>query len=119
MEANEKILMEVSPELKDKIDKLLIAAGVDDVKAFKVLAEGLEAYKLIIDKYGDEHNEPDFNCRHKYVQTILELKGFIKQKTTISQGNNIQVNFNNVELSTKSPEELTDILLKRYVPRSS
>jgi hypothetical protein len=59
--------------LIDKIKKQFNLVGIKDEVIFKTISDGLQANKMFIDKFGDEHVEPDHIVRHKYLLTALEL----------------------------------------------
>jgi len=58
------------------IQRLLRQSGISDKLVATKLREGLDATSL----HGkDAIEHPDFNARHKYLNTALELKGMINQ----------------------------------------
>lgn len=88
--------------IKDGFEK----ANISQVDPFIVLKDGLNASRKIIDKYGDEHTEPDFNARHKYMLTALELMRVLKPSN--SNNVNLEVSLTNIVADLKSNKLLND-----------
>lgn len=58
--------------------ELLDEYGVTDVKIAQKLAEGLEATKSVVMEKGEFIDvQPDFATRHKYLETLLKVKGHL------------------------------------------
>ncbi len=56
--------------------EILEIIGVNDNALAKTLKEGLEAIKIV--KLRNTHTTiPDFSTRHRFLETTLELKGYI------------------------------------------
>ena len=62
------------------VDELLEESGVTDIEITLKLKEGLKATKLT--KTGAEM--PDYDVRHKYMTTALQLKGKLNNKVELS-----------------------------------
>ncbi len=60
--------------------EILENIGLDDKSLAKALKEGLEANKVIIiskNKNPTYISKPDYGIRHRYLETALELKGYV------------------------------------------
>lgn len=58
--------------------ELLDEMGVTDTKIATKLAEGLEATKSVVMEKGEYIDlQPDFATRHKYLETLLKVKGHL------------------------------------------
>ncbi len=87
--------IEVNETVLDEIKQYCDDAGVSVPTMYQCLSEGLRANKINIDKFGDEHAEPDHVTRHKYLLTALELLQHLKRSnadapvvgTSVSQTN--------------------------------
>lgn len=94
----------------DEIKKYCTANGVTFELMYKTLADGLQAEKITIDKYGDEHVEPDHLTRHKYLLTALELLQHIKSKDIANAGNT--TNYTQIVVNPQALDERIAILYK-------
>lgn len=63
-----------------EIAELFIAAGITDKKPFEVLARLLDAKKMTVDKFGDEHEESDNAAQGKAVELAFRLRRFLDNK---------------------------------------
>ena len=94
-------------------DELLAMAGMDNDTIFKVMGEGLNATKSFvvnnIDGEGNIQKEvvesSDYQTRHKYLETLLKLRG--KLKETTEEGKEMQVIV--IKSGEKKPESNTRI----------
>jgi hypothetical protein len=62
------------------VEKELKEAGIDGKKPFTVLARLLDAKKMTVDKYGDEHIEEDNTAQAKAVEVVLRLRRLLDNK---------------------------------------
>lgn len=60
--------------------EVLLVMGITDEALARVLSEGLNATKVLPYKSGLSNTTtvPDFNVRHRYLETCLKLKGYDK-----------------------------------------
>lgn len=78
--------------------EVLKIMGISDERLVQILSEGLNSYKLTAVKADSESTfnvMPDFGTRHKYLLTVLELKGYIGKNAnnlTNDSGNVVFVN---------------------------
>lgn len=83
------------------VQALMAEVGLTDVDGFKVLKEGLGATKAVVmaaesdDSFVDV--QPDYAVRHKYLETMLKVRGIGKQQEI----GNTNYNFINVSRSDK------------------
>jgi hypothetical protein len=77
--------------------------GLSLEKSLKVILAAQEANKTTVDKFGDEHIEPDHDKRLKGAVMHLELERYIVKNDTI----NNNVNFN-LTLKQKEEKEALD-----------
>ena len=76
---------------KDERKELgMLTAGLTDERLFKTAVDGLDAMSVMVDKYGEEHSSPDHNVRHKFLDTLLRVKGYIRPDASIDN----TMNFN-------------------------
>jgi hypothetical protein len=76
--------LEVNDSLRDKIIGALLKADVSIDNYVAAIKDALSAEKTLIDKYGEEHTEPDHDKRLKAALIGLELEGYIKNKTVVN-----------------------------------
>lgn len=62
-------------DFRDYVRGLLDQVGVNDLAVASVLADGLQADRVFYDQHGTAHKDPDFNVRHKYLETAVRLRG--------------------------------------------
>ncbi len=81
-------------ELSVPIDKKLVAlekAGATREAGARVIAEAMVADKMTIDKYGEEHTEPDHTIRLRAEELRARYTGDIKSDGAISN-NTVVIN---------------------------
>ena len=54
--------------------------GMTNKKRVEKCIEGMNATKLTVDHMGNEHTSPDWNARHKHMETMLKLCKQLDQK---------------------------------------
>ena len=91
----------------DKIAKME-EAGASREASYKVLAEGLKAEDIVLDKFGGEHSVPNHNARLKAAETIARMNGDIKPSGEVS----IVQNTINI-----TDERLTELMKEYSKPR--
>lgn len=74
-------------------------AGAGRKVAYQALAEACTATKITIDKYGEEHTEPDTANRLRAAELISRMNGDLKDKQEI-------------EMSHKMEESDRELLMK-------
>ena len=62
------------------VERELKAAGIEDKKPFQVLARLLDAKKMTVDKFGEEHFEDDNTAQSKALELVLRLKKLLDNK---------------------------------------
>lgn len=79
---NKQVASNMASQLRKAlaVDELLEESGVTDIEITLKLKEGLKATKLT--KTGAEM--PDYDVRHKYMTTALQLKGKLNNKVELS-----------------------------------
>jgi len=82
-----------NPPSPKKVLSLLASEGVTKQKVCKVISEGLEAVKPIVSDGEIISYEPDFNVRHKYIETILDVIG--EKKLVMPEGD-LHVHFTSI-----------------------
>lgn len=82
-----------NPPSPKKVLSLLASSGVTKEKICKVLAEGLTATRAIVADGEILEYAPDYNVRHKYIDTILEVIG--EKKLVIPEGD-LHIHFTNI-----------------------
>jgi len=97
----------VQDALKEFHDKLL-KGGVDDEVLVKVIKDGLKATETVRaslnGEFMDERTVPDYSVRHKYLDTVVKIRGFVRaDKEPVK---NTQVNIYNFR------DEKTEDLLR-------
>lgn len=93
-------------ELISKKEQILITAGASRENGAKVIAEAMKATKMIIDKYGEEHHEPDHAMRLRAEELRAREVGDIKPDNSVT--NNVQnVAVMNPEVATRIIEALS------------
>lgn len=60
-------------ELTSWLRATLNIFSVNEATIAAKIAEGLEAYKLLIDANGNVHQQPDFFTQHKFVETAAKM----------------------------------------------
>lgn len=70
----------VSKKASELIDLAFSDAGISESKPFEVLARLLDAKKMTVDKYGEEHYEEDNTAQGKAVELALRLKRLLDNK---------------------------------------
>ena len=85
--------------------QILEEYGITDIELAKTMKAGLEATKVVgylnnktqgTEKVSDEFVEvPDHHCRHRYLETALEVKGHIRQNNTKANVAAVIINFGN------------------------
>ena len=73
-------IIEANPTEQNKLIEICDKVGATQEHLINVLYEASKANKMTIDKYGDEHEEPDHDKRIKGAMSLLELRGDIKNK---------------------------------------
>lgn len=73
----------VAPEVQEAIIATCDKVGLTREKCITAINEALEATKMTLDKYGEEHVEPDHDKRLKASLAGLELRGDFKNKDAI------------------------------------
>lgn len=94
-------------------DELLAQAGMDNDTIFKVMGEGLNAVKSItvrkpdgVGGFVDEViDASDFQTRHKYLETLLKLRGKLQETTEENKEMQIII----IKAGDKKPESSTRI----------
>lgn len=72
-------------ELSEWMRETLNIFSVNEATVAAKIAEGLEAYKYIVDGEGQLHQQPDYFTQHKFVETAAKLLDmFPASKTKIS-----------------------------------
>jgi len=95
-------------EKRCSFDELLAQAGMDNDTVFKVMGEGLNATKSFVVNNVNEDGEiekevvesADYQTRHKYLETLLKLRGKLKETTTDGQEMQVIV----IKSGEKKPE---------------
>lgn len=85
-------------ELEDKVSRkeaILIKAGATREAGAKVIAEAMSAYKMTLDKHGDEHHEPDWAIRLRAEELRARETGDIKPDS-VSGPTAVQINLGNI-----------------------
>ena len=102
VETKSTSMAETKQEVMEKV-------GATRVASLTAVVDGLSATKMTIDKYGEEHIEPDHNIRLKSAEMIARMNGDIKPDGTIS---NTQVN---IACSSAEIKELMEFVNGRRV----
>ncbi len=76
----------VNSENQEAITATCDKEGLTREKCIRVISEALSATKMTLDKYGEEHEEPDHDKRLKASLAGLELRGDFKSKAPITTG---------------------------------
>jgi hypothetical protein len=101
--------------------ELMEEKGITDDKLLEVLDEGLKANKVISartmgnadEKTDDFVDIPDYDVRHKYLKTGLELKGAIGNRAEV----NVNVDNRTQIINSVPPEELDEFIRWRNEQR--
>lgn len=64
--------------------EMMDEAGASRAASYRVLAESLTAYDVVLDKFGGEHEVPNHGARLKAAETIARMNGDIKPSGEIS-----------------------------------
>lgn len=70
----------VTPENQESIIATCDKVALTREKCITAILEGLSATKIILDKHGEEHTEPDHDKRLKAAMAGLELRGDFRNK---------------------------------------
>lgn len=89
--------IKANEEVVEKMKSELFKAGVNFETIAIKLREGMDAYKVTIDKFGDEHKTPDFDMRHKYIITASDL--LIKNEASSQSTGMPNINLIQIKLS--------------------
>lgn len=102
-----------------EFDAILVNAGIDDVSLGKLIAEGLQANKVIscnvIANDGEGMKDansmtkdfidvPDWQVRHKFLETILKLTGKLKDNGGNNNGGVTLIKMGDVIINQQSLE---------------
>ena len=91
---------------------LMDKAGLCEGKLVKVLAEGLEATRIL--SYLNKVEVPDHSTRHRFLLTALELLGYIKNKEVIPNiDQSKHLTFQDINPANMTTEELVRDLSSR------
>ena len=67
--------------IEDKKMTVMERAGATRERSWRAVAEALVAEKITVDKFGDEHVEPDHNTRLRAAEMIAKATGDIRADT--------------------------------------
>lgn len=70
--------LEIIPALNNEIKIACKSAGLSLLKSLEVIKDAQSATRLMVDKFGGEHEEPDHDKRLRGAIMHLELEGYIK-----------------------------------------
>lgn len=84
--------LEVNYKAGSHIETAFSGAGLKSHEVYKVLKDGLVARKAITNKFGDVTYEDDYNVRHKYMVTAMELMGHLRSKVEEVKGVSVNIN---------------------------
>ncbi len=73
----------VTPENQEAIIATCDKIGATREHCIKTLFEGTTATKITLDKYGEEHEEPNTPERIKSALSLLEIRGDFKNKDAV------------------------------------
>ncbi len=81
-----------NPSVKMEIKELMEKKGLTDDHLLDVLSEGLNTASRIQGTDNDFVEVPDYQTRHKYLETALKLKGKLGKENQPSVQVNVQAN---------------------------
>lgn len=74
--------LQINNRANEIITKEMESAGITDSAPFVVLSKLLNAKKMTVDKFGDEHEEEDNAAQGKAVELVLRLKKLLDNKVS-------------------------------------
>lgn len=76
--------LDINSHIKDDINSVIRKHGLTIDDLVKCGKDGLMAERVIKDRDGDEVDRvPDWNVRHKFFSSFLELLGYLKGNGTV------------------------------------